>query len=79
MLKVCAFGKNVALYSRWRCNQEWSSIGADTVPNNQSVLTPLSSVSFRDIDNSIFQDLILLLTSLQEQNKIYEFRVKMNK
>ena len=21
----------MALYSRWRCNQEWRSIGADTV------------------------------------------------
>ena len=30
-LKIGVFGKNVVLYSRWRCNRERRSVGADAV------------------------------------------------
>ena len=31
MLKMGVFWQKCGFYSRWHCNQEWRSIGADTV------------------------------------------------
>ena len=42
MLEICMFFKNVMIYSKWRCNQEWRSIGADTVP----IFISISLLSF---------------------------------
>ena len=45
-LKTLHFGKKVAFYSEWRCNQEWRSITAHTVFQiSRSSVLSLASVS----------------------------------